>query len=290
MRTVLLLCAIACSALPLAAQESGRPRFEAVTVKVNHAPFSTDTLGMDTSPGRFVATGMPLAVLVVRALDAGGARLVDLPEWVSTERYDIVATTGGPKTDGEIRAMLRTLMEEHFKLATHRETRQAPVFHLVRARADGSPGPDMTPSAIDCDVLQRERMATVSATLAAAQQNGKTLPLSERQLWPPGHPCNPPSRFERDARTLTVGGITMGGLANRLRATAGGQVVDRTGVSGTWAVTLRYALPGRTPIGATDAPPLAAALRDQLGLTLERHEGTEDVVVIDRIERPVEQP
>ena len=63
-------------------------------------------------------------------------------------RYDITA-----KAEGEISAagtgwctfspaqlMLQSLLEERFKLAVHRETRELPIYALVLARKDGKLG------------------------------------------------------------------------------------------------------------------------------------------------------
>jgi uncharacterized protein (TIGR03435 family) len=260
-----------------------------LTVKANLSPFNWRTLTpVDTSPGRYVATNLPLNLLVITALGPGeNAQVEGVPEWTSDVRYDIVATTGGPKTQPEVRDMLRTLLKERFKLTWHRETRPAKQFHLVRA--DGSLGPDITPSAIDCDVLQRERMAKVQSALADAQQNGKTLPIEERTISPqPG--CS--GQTTRGVTTLTLEGTSMAGLANRLPA--GGKVIDRTGLAGTYAVQLRFESPtarrGPSTQPLDDAPQLAAALREQLGLKLEPGEGgTADFIVIDHIERLIEE-
>jgi uncharacterized protein (TIGR03435 family) len=214
-----------------------------VTVKANLSPFNLSTITpVDTSPGRYVATNLPLNLLVIMALGPGeNAQLERIPEWTNGVRYDIVATTGGAKTQAETTVMLRTLLKERFKLTWHRETRPTKLFHLVRA--DGSLGPDIKPSAIDCDTIQRERIARVEAAVAEAQRNGKTLPAEERRISPqPGEPCSLPMQATRNTRTMTIEGVSMVGLAGRLKGAAGGQVIDRTGITGTYAVTLRYSL------------------------------------------------
>jgi uncharacterized protein (TIGR03435 family) len=73
-------------------------------------------------------------------------------------------------------------------------------------------------------------------------------------------------------------------------------VVDRTGLAGTFDIDLRW-MPERPFIDATQSaaatpmvdssePPLFTAIREQLGLKLERTRGPVDVLVIDRVERP----
>jgi len=117
-------------------------------------------------------------------------------------------------------------------------------------------------------------------------------------MWQPGEPCSPNAQTTRGVSTLTLAGTTMAGLANRLRGagppvTPASSVIDHTGLTGTYALTLRWSRPDRGPRNAPadapfEAPLLEAALREQLGLKLERHEGTAEIVVIDHIERPTE--
>lgn len=283
----------------IASQEAS-PQFEVASVKLNKEPFSPNNFGLNYLPGRFVATGAPLNLLMSLALERGGTQIdfKGFPEWAYDARYDIVATTGGPKTQSETLAMLLRLLEDRFKLATHVETRKSPVFHLVRVRPEGSLGSDIRPSAIDCDQLQLDRIAASKAKAMEAQQKGQ-IPTRGGPLWQPGEPCSSSGQTTRGVSTLVLAGTTMAGLANRLRgagppvATGAASVIDHTGLTGPYARTLRWSRPDRRPTNAAadapfEAPLLEAALREQLGLKLEPHEGTTKVVVIDHIERPTE--
>jgi uncharacterized protein (TIGR03435 family) len=73
------------------------------------------------------------------------------------------------------------------------------------------------------------------------------------------------------------------------------QVLDRTGLTGTFDVELQFSsegLPGLAtpPPGverpANDYPPLLTGVQEQLGLRLESMKGPVDVLVIERAERP----
>jgi uncharacterized protein (TIGR03435 family) len=70
-------------------------------------------------------------------------------------------------------------------------------------------------------------------------------------------------------------------------------VVDRTGLSGVFDITVNYepSVPGaQADVNAGADPSLPStiftALREQLGLRLEPQTGPVDVLVIDHIERP----
>jgi uncharacterized protein (TIGR03435 family) len=78
-------------------------------------------------------------------------------------------------------------------------------------------------------------------------------------------------------------------------------VINKTGLTGVYDFSLRFTsetrmtgpwglfaqTPGaQTPVVDPDAPSLAAALQEQLGLKLENARGPVEVVVIDKIEKP----
>ena len=64
-------------------------------------------------------------------------------------------------------------------------------------------------------------------------------------------------------RVLVAGGQTMEGLARNFGSRAGRPVFDRTGIQGSFDVTLNFSV---DPGGSADAPPFVTALQEQLGL------------------------
>jgi uncharacterized protein (TIGR03435 family) len=96
---------------------------------------------------------------------------------------------------------------------------------------------------------------------------------------------------------LIAGKQTLETLARVLENEVGSHVVDRTGLTGTYDFTLDFVRdsgraidafkglpPGlaATPDGLGDAPGLATALQEQLGLKLEKARGPLDVIVVDQ--------
>lgn len=52
------------------------------------------------------------------------------PEWLNTEKYDIVAKTENPVSEDQLRLMLQRLLSERFKLQLKKENRPVPVYAL----------------------------------------------------------------------------------------------------------------------------------------------------------------
>ena len=94
-------------------------------------------------PGRFTATNIPLKVLITNAYQLSFFQVVGGPDWVSTDRFDIAATAPDGAPPEQTRAMVRTLLKDRFKLVVHMETRDTPIYALVKARADGRLGPKL---------------------------------------------------------------------------------------------------------------------------------------------------
>lgn len=58
------------------------------------------------------------------------------PDWLGTEPYDFEAKAASPDADeDQIWGMVRTLLEDRFKLKVHRETHEAQVYTLVVGKA-----------------------------------------------------------------------------------------------------------------------------------------------------------
>ena len=67
---------------------------------------------------------------------------VSAPDWMTSERYDIAASTSEPASRGEVKSMLQPLLADRFKLAFHRVTKDLPVYVLTVAKF----GPKLQPS------------------------------------------------------------------------------------------------------------------------------------------------
>ena len=198
--------------------------------------------------------------------------VVGAPDWLTGERYDIVAKASGQPSRDQVNAMLRAMLKQRLKLEAHIEPRETAVYAMVVARPNH---PGLKPFTLDCDAIRAEREAAMKAGQPPAQ---------------PGPAGGPPCGYTWSS-AIYSGGITLAQLAGMIDWVAGRVVIDRTGLPGRYVFTLRFSPPAAGPgaSDATDAPPiLFTALQEQLGLRLDATRAPIDSLVIDHIERPTE--
>ena len=267
-------------------------RFEVAAIK----PLSETGSGilMRMTPGRFESS-VPIGVLLRQALQKPDYQIVGAPGWLDTTRYSITAKAPDGTPPTAMSVLLANLLKDRFQMATHLETREQPIYHLVVAREDGRLGPDLQPTSAECQAIIAER---ITATQAAAA--GRGGPPSLPAFPGPNDPL--PCGFVRIPPGLVAGsGRTIAELARgTLSDLTGRPVIDKTGLTGLYDFTLKYASElGRTagplgllppgalaPVIDPEAPSLFVALQEQLGLKLENARGPVEVVVIDGFERP----
>jgi uncharacterized protein (TIGR03435 family) len=140
-----VLCAAA--SLLHAQQPSGRaaPEFEVASLKPS-TPATGEIGGVYTYPGGRVAfRGCTLQYLIEQAFHIQPFQVSGGPEWMQNERYDIDAKPPASSKSSksmppyskappieEQRQMLQSLLVERFGLKYHRETREGPVYLLVK--------------------------------------------------------------------------------------------------------------------------------------------------------------
>src|SRR5260370_1020103 len=53
------------------------------------------------------------------------------PAWLDSERYEIAGKAAGPAAEDQLRLMMQPLLQERFKLAFHRQTKEIAAYVLV---------------------------------------------------------------------------------------------------------------------------------------------------------------
>jgi uncharacterized protein (TIGR03435 family) len=265
--------------------EQGPPLFEVASIRLNKD--GGPVAGIRRFPGgRFEATNIQLAALISFAHQLQPFELHGGPPWLTSERWDILARVNGDpprlppgsETPDAMMLATRALLAERFKLTMHRETRDLEVYRLVMARDDRQPGPGLRRSTYDC--------AGLLVAQDAAAKGG-----------PPAPDPNTSDRLVCGMR-VAVGRIQFGGrplsfLTNTLTAMTQRRVVEATGLTGDWEFDISFNPPA-PPAGIDiprenlDAASLFTVLQEQLGLKLQASRMPMSVMVVDRVERPVE--
>jgi uncharacterized protein (TIGR03435 family) len=258
--------------------------FEVASIKPNKSGDGRVMIGMPPT-GRFTATNVPVRLLMQQSFNLQPFQIVGGPSWITSDRFDVVAKAPDGFAPDQLRPMVRALLVDRFKLKTHMETREMPIYELVLARPDGKLGSNLTPAKTDCEAMRGRRA-------------GGPPPAPPQ----PGQPIE--CGFMIGIGNMNAGGMPMLELARSLSGFVNRIVVDKTGLKGNYDFQITYTPDGRgNPLGLPPgAPPvgveapagdpngasLFTALQEQLGLKLDSQKGPVEVLVIDSIEQPTE--
>jgi uncharacterized protein (TIGR03435 family) len=236
-------------------------KFEVASLK----PAQPDPTGrgiIRPAPGgqRYVATNVPLRLLLTVAYSVKGDQITGGPDWVDTARFDMNAAAARPSNSDELHLMLQNLLAERFHLRFHKETKQLPIYAL----------------SVDKD----------GPKLHAHQAQNAGEPWIDQSI-------------ERILQvTMHAKVVTMDYFAFRLSQVLDRPVINQTKLPGSFDFDLAYtrepppgipenALLNGQPLD-TSGPTIFDALRRQLGLKLEATKGPVQILVIDHAERPSE--
>jgi uncharacterized protein (TIGR03435 family) len=212
---------------------------------------------------------------------------ITAPDWLSTERYDIVAKVPEGATKEQVAVMWQNLLKERFGMVVHHESREFQVEELTVAKG----GLKMKPTELPADA---EPFTPDSVKPA---KNGKP-DFSGTGLIIAIFPSNP---GQADAEAHMVAkGLTMPEIAVKFSQQQRHPVIDKTGLTGRYDFTVEYTLdlsrlppppglppqPPRDPGVASDpGSNFPSAAEKQLGLKLTSGKAMLDVIVVDRAQK-----
>ena len=87
-------------------------------------------IGMKVDGARVDFGSMTIADLIVAAYKVKSFQ-VSGPDWIKTERWDIVAKLPEGSNKDQVPEMLQSLLADRFKLALHRDTKDQSVYALI---------------------------------------------------------------------------------------------------------------------------------------------------------------
>jgi len=223
------------------------------------------------------------------------------PDWMASQRFDILAKLPDGATKDQVPEMLQNLLAERFKLAIHREKKDQAVYEL----SVGKNGPKLKESppdpALPADAEAGGGTAPKIVPLVKNEGNGSVTVsggaggTARVQMMPNGQ------------MHLEASKMTMAQLADSLTKFLGRPVVDKTGLAGNYQVSLDLSMedlraaaasagvnvprvPAAAAAGNTTSAPdpsgssLFANIQD-LGLKLDSRKDPVDMIVIDHLEK-----
>ena len=241
------------------------PEFDAVSIKPNRSSTGFFRLRF-TDDGVMVENASLL--MIIRAaygmFNSLDDKFIGIPDWAKTERYDIEAKVNG--ADAPVfqklsfdnrQLMVQATLADRFKLQSHRETREQPVYVLVIAKS----GPKFQES-----------------KPVEGSDPGGTIDRKRGQI---------------TAKDVVVSQLVTA-LTQTLGRTV---VDKTEMLKGKYDFTLAWAPDdagasssseqSSTPPEAS-GPSIFTAIQEQLGLKLESAKGPVECLVIDHVERPSE--
>jgi uncharacterized protein (TIGR03435 family) len=287
--TLLILSLLGAFAAASAQQQP--KQFDVVSIRENRtggpspSSFPLDPTARYNYHGNLLAArNIPLLQLLVFAYAKNMYQIIDfrrqLPAWARDTRFDVEARTEGSPTKDDMRAMVRSMLEDRFQLKLHTETHETSVLRLEVVHP-GKLGPKMRPYADTeppCDTVPPYGNMSVALTPDGFPAYCGTM------IWIPGTPTG---EMRVGGRRLTSADIALGvGAAADF---TGSPVVDGTDLTGAYDLTLDYAPVTSDPSRSAEMSngiPLEIALRKQLGLKLEPGKGPVEIYVIDHVAKP----
>lgn len=262
------------------------PKFEVASIKPHQAS-EMMRMGMRMLPDGVSVSGLPLNNLLHLTFGLSDDRILNVPEWAKSDRFDIEAKVDpaeAPKmkdlTLNERWSMMLPVLEDRYALKFHRETRDLQVYTLVVAKGGSKLQPVQTDAPDSKGGMGRAMI-----------------------------------RMSGEGMSMEAHGASMKSLAHAVAQQLGSTVIDKTGLNGRYDYNLKWAgSPGASPTiskvmmepgagpsmmhagdggtppgsetSVSSDPPLFTALQEQLGLKLVTQKEPVEVIVIDHIQQP----
>jgi uncharacterized protein (TIGR03435 family) len=235
--------------------------------------------------GRVTLDHIPLKYVLLKVYNLRPEQLSG-PEWLGADCFDILATAPADVPKEQIPLMFQGLLAERFKLRFHRESRMMPVYALLVAEG----GPKLKEAVPDDGTDGPAKMSDGGISGTVRGPYGKIKMTSSN------------AGLHNEFLSVTPNGLAeylSGGILDL-------PVIDKTGLSGSYAVTLdipmsemrvaRGAISGEQadsgqPAALASEPTgfsIGSSLKRQ-GLKLVRQRAPVEKFVIDHVERtPIE--
>lgn len=199
--------------------------------------------------GRFTARATTVVFLMEWAYGIQPWQHSNGPDWLASNRFDILAKADHDATENEMKQMTRALLADRFGLRVHLESKEMQAYVI----SVGKSAPKLFPP-----------------------QEGETHNM--RFTMTPG-PDQKAGTFH-----IVATRFSLSQLADVFARRLDRVIVNRTGMNGEYDFTLDLT-PDESRTSPIDQSLLLAALRQQIGLNVQSEKTAVDYYVIDRAEK-----
>ena len=289
------------------AQTKAAPTFEVASISPS-VPLQTQIttgqlrVGTTITDSRVDLKSASLSELVALAYRLKPYQLT-APDWMKSERYDVMATIPAGGNKAQVPEMMQALLADRFKLRVHTDKKEQSVYalivgtdgHKLKPSEPAPPTPaEPEPGAQTVELAgQKIQMGKDGQSATVSGPDGQTVRVSQA-----------------DGRIrMELGKVTMAQFAETVSTFVDRPVIDVTGLTGTYQVPLDLkqedlvamvmvqaraagvslpvgALPGATPGQA--AEPSSSSIFEsvqKLGLKLDARKMPVDMIVVDSAEK-----
>ena len=257
-------------AVAQAAAVPAAPAYDVVSVKPDKS--SSGMMRVRFGDVTFSAENLTLKGLLSMAYGVREDLIFGSPGWADADHFDVEAKVldGDAKalaklTNEQREEMLQAALKDRFQVQAHPETRTLPVYELMPAKGG-----------------LKMKVATPGDAYANGIKGFDGVSHAGMMSFGPGK--------------LIGQGITMTQLVDNLAVRLQRTVIDKTGLTGNFEITLMWAddsgpRGGGAPDNGANAdagPSIFTAVQEQLGLRLQATKGPVKVLVVDKAEKPAE--
>ncbi len=251
----------ACLTLATLALAQSPVAFDAADIRESPKVRNAFMTGPYVRAGAYEIRNATMLDLISKAYGLDGDNIQGGPSWLDWDRFDITALAP-PKTKSDaLRAMLKALLADRFKLVLHNDTRPMPAYALTTGKRT-----QLKQSEVSTDGESKETGCRFSQ---GPRAEGQALPTF----------------------TYACHNVTMAGLADGIKTMPFSDrylnslpIVDRTELKGNWDLTIKFTPPPRPGV-ESEVVTIQDAFEKQAGLVLTPVKVPMPVVLVDSVNR-----
>lgn len=235
------------------------PAFTAAVLHVSAPNTPRELIGVFPQNDRYELRAATMVDMIGRAWDVNADKIVGGPNWLSIDRFDLLASFPERSNPDTLRSMLQALLADRFKLVVHNDTRPLPAYAMTVAKSGVKMKKSDESGDPECKSPDTSGAAAQSGPIYTTYICHKVT-MAEFADWAP---IQAPAYFS---------GLTL---------------VDHTNLNGAWDFTIKWSSRGQLDL--PEAMTFLDGAEKLLGLKIDPVKIPLPVIVVDSVnEKPTD--